>query len=79
MADTERKLHEVPRFPLTIVWEDGDTWVMDSVSDLEQNLEWFDSKECPGVQIHDARRRKVSLCIDGFRLDRLILDRSNEA
>ncbi len=73
----ERKLHEVPRFPLTIVWEDGETWIEETVSELEHHLEWFDSTEHPEVQVRDARGRRVSLRVDGLRLERLILDRDD--
>ena len=53
-----------PLFPIRVLFEDGSIDTFDSVSDLETNLEVFNSDLSPNCAVTDALGRKVRLRID---------------
>ncbi len=34
-----------PEFPLKVIFNDGDEWILNNVEEVEGSLEWFDSDE----------------------------------
>jgi hypothetical protein len=62
-----------PVFPLTVRFEDGGEEQYESVEDLEQNLENFDSDADVGCRVTDALGRPVRLKIKLLSLKVLAL------
>jgi hypothetical protein len=55
-----------PKFPITVTfYEDGEVWILDSISELACNLEWFNSAD-PAEQasVLDADNREVFLVVE---------------
>ncbi len=59
-----------PSFPITVTFiEDGDTWVLDTPSELECNLEWFDSRDPEeNATITDSKGRKLLVVVEKLEL-----------
>lgn len=58
-----------PEFPITVQFEDGDTWILESVEEVECSLEWFDTDaEGDAVRVTDKHGRRVRLKVDALRL-----------
>ena len=52
------------KFPLTAIFDDGSTEQYDDITNLEQNLEFFNSDREGDVQILDRLGRPVYLILD---------------
>ena len=51
-----------PQFPLTILFADGEAWVLDNEEMIPGTLEWFDSDDpAEEANVTDARGRSVRL------------------
>ena len=58
-------------FPVYVTFEDGTTEAFDDVSDLECNLEHFDSELSPTCSVFDANGQRLVLRIDLLELKEL--------
>ena len=61
---------ELPSFPISVVFhEDGEEWILSSQSELESNLEWFDSRDSEErVSVTDSKGRKVVVVVEKLEL-----------
>ena len=59
-----------PVFPIVVEFlEDGTVWTLESVSEVETNLEWFDSEDPEeNAVVRDANNRLVSLKVKQLQL-----------
>jgi hypothetical protein len=64
---------ERAEFPLTVAFEDGSTNKYEDESDLEMNLEDFDSATARDCRVTDAKGREVHLVLKLLSLERLEL------
>ena len=60
-------------FPITVRFEDGEMEEYESVEDIEQDLEDFDSDEATDCQVRDALGRLVRLRVKMLELEELSL------
>jgi len=70
-----------PEFPLKVIFDDGDEWILNTVEEVEGSLEWFDSDEPEEeATILDKLNRPVRLKVQGLRLSvfELIEQKSRE-
>jgi hypothetical protein len=65
--------HDTVLFPLSVVFEDGSIEQYQSVEDLEQNLEFFDSSKDKGCKVFDSLNRPVFLMLEFLSVKRLQL------
>ncbi len=61
-------MKDSPKFHLTIRFENGQTDTYESIEDLEQNLEDFDSDQDIQCEVRDALDRPVRLKISLLQL-----------
>ena len=68
-------MNDKPVFPITVLFlEDGDKWVLNNLSELECNLEWFDSKDKnENAQVTDNNGKPVILVVEKLKLKLLEL------
>ncbi len=53
-----------PTFPLHVLFDDGDEWILDTLREVGSNLEWFDSEHGDdSVYVIDAENRPVRLLV----------------
>jgi hypothetical protein len=58
-----------PEFPLFVIFQGGSEWVLDSPTELEVNLEWFDSEDGDkSATVRDALGRPVRIRVEAFKL-----------
>ena len=64
-------VREVPAFPLTVTFSDGSSLTLESIEDIETELEWCDSEESVGeAEVRDNLGRRVSLRVEALQLIR---------
>ena len=62
----------LPTFPLTVIHEDGETWVLNTPDELAATVEWFDSDDSDGsMWVIDAEGRPVRLKVEALEIHRL--------
>ena len=71
-------MKEIPEFPITITFEDGERVSYQDVEDIELNLEDFDSELAPECTVEDSSGREVILIVRLLRLKTLELAQSGE-
>ena len=69
------EIDEGIEFPLTVTFEDGSTEQYADQSDLEMNLEEFDSSTEPECRVVDANGHYVELTLRLLRLESVRLKR----
>lgn len=58
-----------PEFPLHIKFDDGSEWMLETVEEIEANLEWFDTDDGDtSVVIVDKHNRPVRLRVEKFKV-----------
>ena len=67
------KENDSPRFPIKVIFTDGDVWTLKDEKEIGQNLEWIDSAEEPEPQVIDALGRSVRIKIEMHRIEILEL------
>ncbi len=60
-----------PVFPVTVYFDDGTTWVLDTSEKLGWTLEWFDSNDGNDIRVVDAHGRPVSVKVEALEIKRL--------
>ena len=60
-------------FPLFVKFEDGETEFYESIADIEQNLEDFDSRTAKNCEVRDKLGRNVELIVKLLKLEKLTL------
>ena len=60
-------------FPLTVVFEDGSSEQYENISDLELNLEFFDSGKDTECKIFDNFNRPVFLVLENLIVKKIHL------
>ena len=65
-------------FPLKVKFNDGEEWILETVEEVETNLEWFDTDDRDrSALVFDRLDRPVRLKVEGFTL--LMLELSQTA
>ena len=58
-----------PEFPLKIKFADGEEWVLETVEEVETNLEWFDTQDGDKSSlVFDRLGQPVRLKVERFEL-----------
>ncbi len=64
-----------PRFPLTIIYSDGEECLVDSKVDLERDIEWLDTEDAEEpVEVKDALGRSVVVKMRFLQIEKLELE-----
>lgn len=62
----------LPTFPLTVIHEDGEIWVLNTPDELAATVEWFDSDDSDGsMWVVDAEGRPVRLKVEALEIRHL--------
>jgi hypothetical protein len=59
------------QFPLTLIWEDGSSQELVDISDIQCNLEDFDSSKSPQCILTDANGERIDLRVSMTWIERL--------
>ena len=60
-------------FPITVKFENGEIETYESIPDIEQNLEDFDSEIAEGYEVRDKLGRSVQLVVKLLKLEKLAI------
>lgn len=56
-------------FPIKVKFDDGEEWILETVEEVETNLEWFDTDDGDkSALVFDRLDRPVRLKVEGFTL-----------
>ena len=72
------KIDKSVQFPLTAIFDDGSTEQYDDITNLEKNLEFFNSDREDYIQIIDKLGRPVYLILDFLQVKILKLRDSDD-
>jgi len=65
--------------PLYVKFDDGEEWILNTVEEIECNLEWFDTDDGDkSAEVFDNQGRSVRLKVEGLQLFVCELMESNE-
>lgn len=56
-------------FPLHVKFDDGEEWILNTIEEVECNLEWFDTDDCDkSAEVFDDQGRHVRLKVEALKL-----------
>ena len=61
-----------PTFPIFVLFDDGDIWILEAADEVAASLEWLDTDHADGtIRVFDWEGRPVSLAVEGLEIKRL--------